>query len=98
MLVVAVEFEVAPAGHARFVAAAKELAAATRAESGCVFFEFWAHLDGEGRFHLFEGWQNTDALLSHRSEPHTDAFKAGLGDLGAEIVRVRRYSATETEV
>ena len=98
MLVVAVEFEVASAGHARFIAAAKQMAAATRAESGCVFFEFWTDLDGDGRFHLFEGWKDPAALLSHRAEPHTAAFKEGLAGLGAEIVGVRRYEATETEV
>ncbi len=98
MLLIAGEFRVTPDKSEAFADLARTLSAATRREEGCDAFEFWADLDGSGRFGLFERWASPDHLLAHRETPHVAAFKEGMATLGIESVRIDRYEADEIEI
>ncbi|MEE8332175.1 MAG: antibiotic biosynthesis monooxygenase [Acidimicrobiia bacterium] len=52
MIIVAITFDAA--NQEVVVAAAQNVAAATRAEDGCISYEFFADLTEPGRLHLFE--------------------------------------------
>ena len=98
MLLVAVEFRVDPGRSGEFTDAARDLSEPTRREAGCRRFEFWADLEGSGRFLVFEEWAGADDLRAHRETPHVAAFREAIFGLGAETVRVSRYQASEVEV
>jgi len=98
MLLVAVEFRVEPDRAGEFSDAARDLSDPTRRETGCRRFEFWADLEGSGRFLVFEEWAGADDLRAHRETPHVAAFREAVSGLGAEMVRVARYQASEAEV
>jgi quinol monooxygenase YgiN len=93
MLIVAVEFRMAPDTRDAFLALARELTGPTRAEEGCDTFEFWGDLDDPGRFFLFEIWESERHLEAHRDTPHVAAFKAGIADLGLDAVETQRFEA-----
>jgi quinol monooxygenase YgiN len=96
MLLVAVEFRVAPGDRIAFAAAAAALAAATRLEEGCRFFEIWSDLGSEGRFLAFEGWEDRDALVAHRGTQHIAAFREALQGIEVLGTDASYWHATET--
>jgi len=96
MLIVAVEFRMAPGKRESFLTLAGELTGPTLAEDGCRAFEFWADPEDSGRFFLFEIWESGAALEAHRGMPHVAAFKSGIGDLGLDAMETRRFEASET--
>jgi quinol monooxygenase YgiN len=98
MLLIAGEFRVSPEKRAAFADLARELGAASRVEEGCRFFEFWADLDGSGRFLVFEGWEREEHLFAHRETPHFAAFREANAALGPDAVEITRYRATEIEI
>ncbi|MCJ7725366.1 MAG: antibiotic biosynthesis monooxygenase [Acidimicrobiia bacterium] len=98
MLLVAIEFHVAPENRSRFAEIADALADPTREEHGCRFFEFWSDLGGTGLFLAYEGWETPAALEEHRTTPHLAAFRLGAAELDARVVSASYYTATETSV
>ena len=98
MLLVAVEFRVAPDHRTQFAESAAALTGFTREEPGCAFFEFWEDLDRSGRFLVYEGWNSAEDLVVHRQTPHVGAFKEALGALETRGTTASYYDATETSV
>jgi len=97
MLLVAVEFRVAPENRRRFGEAAAALTGPTGEEEGCLFFEFWSDLDGAGRFLVHEGWESAAHLERHRDTVHVAAFKASAGEI-IEGMSASYFEASETVV
>jgi quinol monooxygenase YgiN len=98
VLLIAGEFRVSPEKQQAFADLARTVSAATRQEDGCEAFEFWADLDGSGRFGLTERWASRADLLAHREMPHVAAFREGIAELGIESVQINRYEAHEIEI
>jgi len=98
MLLVAVEFRVAPEDRPRFAEIAGALTDSTRAEPGCRFFEFWSDLAESGRFLVHEGWESAADLELHRETPHVAAFKVAVGEIGIAGMTASYYDAVETSV
>ena len=65
----------AKTGHTRELRAAiEELAAAVRREPGCLTFVPYQDLGTDGRFHLYEIYQDLDAFKDHLQTAHVRKF------------------------
>lgn len=71
-------------------AAARTMAAASRAEPGCRQYRFSVDLDDPDVVHVFEEWDSAEALEVHFATPHMAEFQTALGatlDGSPEITR-----------
>jgi len=70
MVVVAGTITFDPARHQAMIAAARRVEERTRAEDGCISYEFFADLTEPGRLHLFEEWEDcTTCRATGRTAP-----------------------------
>ena len=97
MIVVAGHFTVPADKQRAFADAAKELTAETLQEDGCLFYEFWADLDGSGRFSVLEAWETEEHLDAHLRTPHLAAFRAKRAEIGMQDESINRYVVSEVK-
>lgn len=91
MLVVAGRIAVKPERREDAVRLALEVAAATRAEPGCLSYRFYADLEDPGTFFIFEEWRDQTALDGHFTTPHMATFLEHVGGLVAAPPTITRY-------
>lgn len=91
MLIVAGTITFDPAHHEAMLTAAKQVTEATRTEDGCISYEFFADLEGQGRWHLFEEWEEEHHLLAHFETPHYEEFSRQLQAVGVLSRQITRY-------
>lgn len=91
MIVVAGTITFDPAHHEEMVAAAQRVSEPTRAEEGCISYEFFADLTEPGRMHLFEEWEEEHHLLAHFETPHLAELYASLQAAGVSSRNITRY-------
>lgn len=94
MLIVAGEIIIGAESREAAAAAAGEMARATREEDGCVTYRFYADLEDETRFHVFEIWQSAEHLARHFETPHMKTFRATLGTLDIKSRDITKYEVT----
>jgi quinol monooxygenase YgiN len=95
MIVIAGTVSVRPERRDDAVRLALRMAAATRAEPGCVEYRFFADLEDPNRFFLFEHWESDEALARHFQTPHMAEFRQHLPGLLAGPSTVRRYTVSD---
>ena len=95
MLIVIGDATAAPGRRDDLVAAARAVAAATRADEGCVSYGFYADLDDEDRIVSVEIWTDRASLDAHMTHPHTHAFLAAAPGLVAGEPVMSFYDASE---
>ena len=83
MLVVQSSASAAPGRRDELVAAAREVAAATRADPGCLAYSFSADVEDPDRILGVEVWADRTALDQHMGHAHTEHFLAIVPDLVA---------------
>ncbi len=91
MLVVAGTITFDPARQAEMIAATRRVSEATRAEEGCLSYEFFADLTEAGRLHLFEEWEEERHLLAHFETPHLAEFYQELQASNVTSRDITRY-------
>ena len=91
MLIVSGLVEIKPENAQAAIAAAREMAIASNEEAGCHSYAFYADLEVEGRFRVFEEWEDLAALEEHFETPHMKAFREALGKIGVLSRSVWRY-------
>ena len=96
MIVVSGTITYDSADHDGVRSAVMKVAEATRAENGCITYEFFADLAGPGRMRVFEEWETDDALKAHATQPHMLAFREELGTYRMTSRQITRYVVTET--
>lgn len=64
-----------------FIAAAKTIIAASRAEPGCVSYTLYQDPYNKTVFFFFEEWKDQAAIDTHFAMPHFKAFGAAIKDL-----------------
>ena len=74
MLIVIGDATAAPGRRDELVAAARAVAAATRADRGCLAYSFAADLEDENRILGIEVWADQAALDAHMDHDHTRDF------------------------
>ncbi len=94
MILVSGVFVLDPRGRDEAVAAAQQMAQATREEDGCISYAFYVDLEDSARVRVFEEWESEEALERHFQMPHMAAFREALG--AAEILSrsVKVYSVS----
>lgn len=96
MIVVSGIIELDPANRDAVVTLTDTLAAATLEEPGCLSYGFWVDPNNDGRFRVFEEWQDQDAIDTHFATSHMAAFMEGLGSLGVTGTSINRYVVSES--
>lgn len=94
MLIVSGTMKIDPANTAAFLAAAAECSRETRREAGCQAYHFSADELEPGLIHVYEQWDDENALYAHLRLPHVTAFRTALVDLGPRATDVMMYEAT----
>lgn len=95
MIVVSGIVQVAPSDHAAAAELMKTLAAETAKEAGSLSYAFYADLETEGLFRVFEEWESEEAMGAHFAEPHMAAFMGGLGELEVVGTEISKYDGAE---
>ncbi|MDF1735996.1 MAG: putative quinol monooxygenase [Minwuia sp.] len=96
MIVVSGVIRVAASSAATARQAVLEVAQATRSEDGCISYAFYADLEQEGAFRVFEEWEDDAALAAHFKTPHMAAFREKLSGLEFISREVHRYVVSES--
>jgi len=91
MLVVAGTITFDPAHQEAMIAAARVVTEATRAEAGCISYEFFADITEAGRLQLFEEWEEEHQLLAHFETPHLKEFYRELQAADVRSRDITRY-------
>jgi len=71
---------------------ARRMADATRAEEGCVSYDFYIGLSDPNTLMLFQEWADMQALMDHFQTGHMETFLRELPDLVAGEIMTRRYA------
>ncbi len=69
----------------------QEMAAASRLETGCVSYEFYAALTNPCKLLLFQEWESVEALQDHFETTHMEIFLTHLPEILAGEIVTRRY-------
>ena len=97
MLVIAGRIRLDPARREAALEAARQVMQETRKETGCISYTFSADLLEEGLFHLFEEWQDAQALDAHFKTPHMAAFQGAMAGFGIREMRIQRYEVASVK-
>jgi len=87
MILLEVTFQIPEPELGNFTDAAREVARASQAESGCKAYMFSMDLDARTTFYLLEQWESEEALQRHYESPHFAKFAAYLGSISCERTR-----------
>jgi quinol monooxygenase YgiN len=74
-----------------------EMAIATKAESGCVSYEFYVAQTDPNQFLLFQEWESVDALQGHFETVHMEQFLEKLPSIIAGDIVTRRYEVRASD-
>jgi quinol monooxygenase YgiN len=80
-----------PAKADAAIAAAKEMMAESRKESGCHAYTFARDLYEPGRFHILEEWESDAALAKHFQAPHMAKFQQAVAGLGVMEMKAEKF-------
>ncbi|MEK9869028.1 MAG: putative quinol monooxygenase [Gammaproteobacteria bacterium] len=69
----------------------RQMAEASRAEDGCISYEFYIGLTDPNTLLLFQEWESVDALQGHFDTNHMEEFLKVLPDVLDGEVATRRY-------
>ena len=94
MLLVIGQLRFPPEVRAGALAAMAEVTRATRAEPGCLFYDFAEDLFEANLFRVSEGWHDAEALRGHWASAHMEQFRTIRDALGMSERIVTLY---ETE-
>lgn len=76
-----------------FVAAAKTIIAASRAEPGCISYTLYRNPHEPAVFFFFEQWKDQAAIDFHFAAPHFKAFGDQIKDMVAGAPEIRIFDA-----
>ncbi len=76
---------------------ARSMAEATRAEPGCLSYDFYVGLSDPNTLMLFQEWESMEALMRHFQTPHMEAFLQALPKVVSGEITTRRYSVQSVD-
>jgi quinol monooxygenase YgiN len=82
MIIVAGTARVSPGALERAQGAMQRVIAATRRESGCLFYSYGVDVTAPDTILILEYWKDTAALKSHFAEPHIAEWMKTIGEIG----------------
>ena len=93
-LVVSGEIRIDPADFDAAMALVGPFVATTRAEPGCVAYDFWVDPRDRSRIRLFEEWSSDQANAAHAASEHLATFYAAMATLRVTSVELVRYDVS----
>ena len=75
----------------------RRMAIASRAEFGCITYEFYVGLSDPNTLMLFQEWDSVEALQDHMETDHMDEFVKRLPQVLDGDVATRRYEVRGTQ-
>ena len=74
------------------ISAARQIAAETRQDDGCLSYAFLTDLDDESVIVSLETWRDEESLNAHMTHPHTEQFLSVVPHLveGAPSMEIHR--------
>lgn len=97
MIVIAGTVQVRPEKREAAVAAAVRMAVATRQETGCISYGFYADLANPNTILVFETWENEAALAAHFQTPHMAEFNQITPQVVAAAPQIKRYDVASVK-
>ncbi len=98
MIVVLGHFRLPPASLEAARIAMAQVIALSRAEPGCIAYDYAEDVLEPGLFRVSERWASRDALGGHFASPHMARWKSEREVLGLTDRNVRAYEADDGEV
>lgn len=95
--VVSGEIRIDPDDFDAAVALIEPLVTATRAEAGCIEYDFWVDPRDRGRVRVFEEWESEAAMAAHSASAHLATFYAGMAALRITSVDLFRFEIASKE-
>jgi quinol monooxygenase YgiN len=92
MVIVAGTIEFATEDRESLFAQIRQLMADSKAEAGCIVYEFSLDLTKDDLLHLYEVWETLEALDVHNASPHMAAFRDAAFPSFVET-DIKRYNA-----
>jgi quinol monooxygenase YgiN len=97
MIIVHGTFPVKPELRDEALEMMTRMATASRAEVGCVSYEFYVGLTDPNTMLLFQEWESFEAMQGHFETDHMDEFVRVLPELLAGEVATRRYEVKSSD-
>ncbi|MEM7000000.1 MAG: putative quinol monooxygenase [Pseudomonadota bacterium] len=97
MIIVHGTIPIKPERREQALGLAKEMAEHTRAEVGCVSYEFFVGLSDPNTLMLFQEWESMECLMDHFQTPHMETFLEALPEVVAGEITTRRYAVQAVE-
>ncbi len=91
MIIVHGTFPVKPDQRDDALELMRRMSVASRAEIGCISYEFYVGLSDINTLLLFQEWESVEALQGHFETNHMEEFLAHLPDILDGEVSTRRY-------
>lgn len=90
MIIAHIIFDVKPGERDLFVASVIEVMKHSKADEGCVIYEYMADLQDDHRFYITEMWTDQATLDAHLAQPHSQKCMGILGSIST-ISDVKLY-------
>ena len=95
MIIVHGIFPVKPEHRDQAMELMKQMSMATRAESGCISYEFFVGLSDPDTMLLYQEWDSVEALQDHFDSSHMEEFLGNLPDVLNGEVLTKRYEVRD---
>ena len=97
MIIVHGTIPIRPECREQALTLARRMADATRAEVGCISYDFYVGLSDPNTLMLFQEWESMDALMGHFQTEHMDEFLKELPDIVSGEITTKRYAVQSVE-
>ncbi len=97
MIIVHGTFPVKPEHRDNALELMRRMAIASRAEFGCISYEFYIGLSDPNTLLLFQEWESVEALQGHFDTAHMEEFLKDLPDVLNGEVATRRYEVRSSD-
>lgn len=94
MIVVAVTMFARPSNREEVIRLAQGMIAPSRAEAGCMSYNFFAETLNPDGFHFFEEWESHEALNAHVATDHFVRYSAEITPYLEKPSEVRIYDVS----
>ncbi len=97
MIIVHGTIPIRPECREQALTLARRMADATRAEVGCISYDFYVGLSDPNTLMLFQEWESMDALMGHFQTEHMDEFLKELPDIVSGEITTKRYAVQSVD-
>ena len=97
MIIVHGTIPVLPDHRERALELARSMIEATRAEAGCISYDFYVGLSDPNTLMLFQEWENMEALMGHFQTDHMEEFLRELPKVVSGEITTRRYAVQSVD-